>query len=105
MSEAEVERIFNALKPIKTSFLIGEWNGGSLDTGHPGHKSLTAMRWAGKNFRSDDDADPIMVLDDAGERVYSKDWGHSSVSCFTFVFLSFMQKTTSLSALPSVYGI
>lgn len=80
MSEAEVERIYNTLQPVKPSFLIGEWDGGSLDTGHPGHQALVALRWAGKNFRSPDDADPIMVWDDKGKRRCSEEWGHSSVS-------------------------
>lgn len=80
VSESSVERIYNALQPVKPSFLIGDWEGGSLDTGHPGHKTLTAMRWAGKNFRSVDDADPVVVLDEAGRRVWMEEWGHSSVS-------------------------
>lgn len=80
VSSAEVERIFNALQPVKPSFLIGEWDGGSLDTGHPGHKALATLRWAGKTFRSLDDADPMVVWDDEGRRVWKEDWGHSSVS-------------------------
>lgn len=87
-TEAEVEKIFNALKPIKTSFLIGEWDPGDLDTGHVGYKGLKDLGWAGKDFRSDDDCDPIMVLDDAGKRVYNEEWGHSSVS-LVFFSLSF----------------
>lgn len=67
---------------MKPSFLIGEWDGGSLDTGHPGHKALAQMRWAGKSFRSVDDADPILVWDDEGKRVWDEEWGHSSVSSF-----------------------
>lgn len=84
-TEAEVEKIFNALKPIKTSFLIGEWDGGDLDTGHMAYKALKGIRWTGKDFRSDDDGDPIMVLDDAEKRVYNEEWGHSSVSLFFFL--------------------
>ena len=80
VSESSVEEIFNALQPVKTSFLTGDWVGGSLDTGHPGPKQLLEMRWAGKNFRSVDDADPIILYDEAGERVWSEEWGHSSVS-------------------------
>ena len=88
-TEAEVEKIFNALKPIKTSFLIGDWDPGDLDTGHVGSKGLKDLRWAGKDFRSEDDGDPIMVLDDAGKRVYNEEWGHSSVSLF-FLFSLFL---------------
>ena len=80
VSESSVEKIYNALQPIKSSFLIGDWDGGNLDTGHPGYKTLTEMRWAGKNFRSIDDVDPIVVLDEADRRVFGEDWGHASVS-------------------------
>ncbi|PGH13475.1 hypothetical protein AJ79_03605 [Helicocarpus griseus UAMH5409] len=79
VTEAQIERIFNELKPVRPSFLIGEWDGGGLDTGHPGHKTLVAMKWAGKSFRSVDDADPIVVLDETGRRVCSEKWGHSSL--------------------------
>lgn len=68
------------LQPIKPSFLIGDWDCGCLDTGHPGYKTLTEMRWAGKSFRAVDDADPIVVLDEADRRVVNEDWGHASVS-------------------------
>lgn len=105
MSEAEVEKIFNALKPIKSSLLIGEWNGGSFDTGHPGQKSLKGIRWAGKDFRSDDDVDPIMVLDEAGKRVYNEEWGHASVSlilCFFSIIFVVCAKTLISAALDSL---
>lgn len=80
VSEEEIERIFDSLKPVPPQFLIGEWDGGSIDTGHPGHKALVAMRWAGKAFRSMDDAVPIVVLDQNGKRVCDESSGHASVS-------------------------
>lgn len=78
-SEDIVERLFNRLKPIQPAFLIGAWNGGSIDTGHPGHKHLQKMRWAGKTFRSINDADPIVTFDDHGHRVWKEEYGHASV--------------------------
>lgn len=80
VDEREVEIIFNQLKPVSPSFLVGEWDGGDIDTGHIGHKRLAEMRWAGKAFRSMDDGDPIIVHDNDGNRVWDKAWGHSSVS-------------------------
>lgn len=80
IAEADVAEVFDDLPSIKPGVLIGEWDGHSLDTGHPGHAKLTAMRWAGKTFRGVDDADPIVVLNDAGQRVVGKAWGQSSVS-------------------------
>lgn len=86
VSESEVASFFNRLNPIKPSFLIGEWDAGCFRTDHPGYKTLAGMRWAGTNIRTENDADPIVVLDDAGKRVFYEDWGHSSVRNFCFPF-------------------
>ena len=51
-----------------------------MDTGHPIHKSLTEMRWAGKTFHDVDNVDPIMIYDEEGKRVWSESWGHARVS-------------------------
>ena len=77
--ESTVENVYNQLKPVPPSFLIGKWDGGDIDTGHIGHKLLKDMKWAGKDFRSVDDGDPIMVYDAEGNRVWREDWGHCSV--------------------------
>jgi hypothetical protein len=37
-------------------------------TGHPGEDQLDGLRWAGKAFRGPDDVDPMVCLDDGGER-------------------------------------
>ncbi|KAE8420454.1 hypothetical protein BDV36DRAFT_293342 [Aspergillus pseudocaelatus] len=77
--ESTVENVYNQLKPVPPSFLIGKWDGGDIDTGHIGHKLLKDMKWAGKDFRSVDDGDPIMVYDAEGNRVWREDWGHCSL--------------------------
>ncbi|KAB8202249.1 hypothetical protein BDV34DRAFT_237097 [Aspergillus parasiticus] len=77
--ESTVEDVYNQLKPVPPSFLIGKWNGGDIDTGHIGHKLLKEMKWAGKDFRSVDDGDPIMVHDAEGNRIWKEDWGHCSL--------------------------
>ncbi|EOD46361.1 putative transcription factor cmr1 protein [Neofusicoccum parvum UCRNP2] len=79
VTEADVEAVFDQLKPVKPDFLLGEWAGGSLDTGHPGHKNLVSMRWAGKAMRSVNDVDPIIVLDDEGKRTVKEEYGHASL--------------------------
>ncbi|PTB56864.1 hypothetical protein M431DRAFT_81722, partial [Trichoderma harzianum CBS 226.95] len=61
VSETEAEQVFNQLKPIAPSFLIGKWKGGDLNRAY---------------FRSENDGDPIMVLDEQGNRIWNKDWGH-----------------------------
>ncbi|KAJ9150756.1 hypothetical protein NKR23_g3326 [Pleurostoma richardsiae] len=82
--EQDVEAVYNQLQPVNADLILGEWTGGDFDTGHVGHKELMKMRWAGKVFRSVDDADPIMVYDDQGNRVWNKEWGHSSLRQMVF---------------------
>lgn len=81
VAENEVEKLYDALKPLPSpEILIGSWGGGGFDTGHPGYAGLAQARWAGKDFRSVDDVDPIMVLDEKDNRVWNEEWGHASVS-------------------------
>ncbi|KFZ20447.1 hypothetical protein V501_00127 [Pseudogymnoascus sp. VKM F-4519 (FW-2642)] len=77
VTEVEVAAVYNQLEPVDAKFLLGDWTGGDLDTGHIAHKALQGMRWAGKSFRSVDDVDPIIVYDDHNNRVWNKDFGHA----------------------------
>ncbi|KAL8782179.1 MAG: hypothetical protein Q9213_005615 [Squamulea squamosa] len=85
ITEAEAEKIYNALKPLTSrEFLFGCWNGGDFATGHPGSEGLKKVRWAGKDFRGVDDVDPIMVFDEEGKRVWNEEWGHASLREMVF---------------------
>jgi hypothetical protein len=83
VKEAEVAAVYNQLEPVDAKFLLGDWTGGDLDTGHIAHKALQGMRWAGKSFRAVDDVDPIIVYDDQNNRVWNKDFGHAVVRLFS----------------------
>ena len=80
IQENEIEKLYNALEPVNPELLIGDWNGGTFDTGHQGVTRMAELNWAGKTLRSVDDGVPIMVMDTAGNRVKSEEWGGSSVS-------------------------
>lgn len=71
--------LFDRLEPIDTPFMLGEWEGGSFRTGHPGEQQLAALGWAGKVFRGDDDVDPIVVRDPAGARTSSPIMGAATL--------------------------
>lgn len=72
--------------------MVGSWKGGSFDTGHSTHKILDDFKWAGKDFRSADDVDPIMLFKEDGSRVWLDTYGHARVS-----FLLLFQR-------PGLYG-
>lgn len=59
---------FDSLEAIDTSFMLGEWDGGVFNTGHPGERQLGALRWAGKTFHGENDVDPIISRTAAGAR-------------------------------------
>lgn len=79
VEESDVAAIFNQASPVAPEYMIGEWKGGSFDTGHPTHELLKTYNWAGKNFRTVDDVEPIVLYDDAGARVWCKDYGNAQV--------------------------
>lgn len=60
--------LYDDAEPIAIAFLLGDWVGHAFGTDAPEEKMLASIRWAGKNFRAADDVDPIVCLDDAGER-------------------------------------
>ncbi|KAJ7274235.1 hypothetical protein C8J57DRAFT_1178391 [Mycena rebaudengoi] len=78
-SEENATSIFDQLKPIEPSFLMGEWSGGDFDTGHPVTEALKKIDWAGKTFRSEEDVDPIVVHGEGGERKTLEEYGHARV--------------------------
>ncbi|MBJ7330372.1 MAG: DUF4334 domain-containing protein [Solirubrobacteraceae bacterium] len=67
----QVLAFFDELPAVLREEMLGEWSGDLVPTGHPGEAQLDALRWAGKRFTSDDDVNPLICLDDAGERQVS----------------------------------
>lgn len=83
--ESEIAAVYNKLKPVEAEFLLGDWTGGDLDTGHAAHKALADLRWAGKSFHSVDNVDPVMVYDEQNNRVWNEKYGHAVVSAYSIV--------------------
>lgn len=82
LSPPDVLAAFDKLRPVKPEQFIGSWKGANVNTNHPTEAKLTGMRWAGKDFRSTEDVDPIMVYREDGERGWNESWGHARVSLF-----------------------
>jgi hypothetical protein len=64
----DVLAFYDELPPVGVGDMLGEWDGGLVPTGHPGEDQLAGLRWAGKAFRGPDDVDPMVCLDEHGER-------------------------------------
>jgi hypothetical protein len=63
----ELENFWTTLEPVSVDFLIGEWKGGDLVTGHRGDKFL-GERWFGTTFTSASDVDPVVCVDGDGNK-------------------------------------
>lgn len=71
----EVMAFFDSLDAVAPAEMIGDWDGQVILTGHPGERHLDKLRWAGKAFRGLDDVDPMVCLDDSGDRQPSEVMG------------------------------
>lgn len=60
--------LFDALAPLPTAALRGDWEGGLLASGHPGERLLAKLAWCGKRFHADDDVDPLVCRAPDGSR-------------------------------------
>jgi Domain of unknown function (DUF4334)/GXWXG protein len=65
--DAELDEFWATLEPVTVDFMIGEWRGGDLVTGHRGNGFL-GDRWFGTTFTSASDVQPIICLDDDGNK-------------------------------------
>jgi Domain of unknown function (DUF4334)/GXWXG protein len=65
---AQLDTLFDSLPAVSDEFMLGEWQGGVFNTGHPGEQQLQGLAWAGKSFRGRNDVDPIVSLAPDGTR-------------------------------------
>lgn len=72
---AELRRVFAELPAVTVDFMIGDWRGGELPSGHPMDGMLEQARWYGKSFRSATDVQPLVCLDENGERYSNVELG------------------------------
>lgn len=75
----ELEAFFDSLPTLDRSAMLGRFDGGVFDTGHPGERQLGKLGWVGKDFHGFDDVDPIVTRDPSGNRVASPVLGRASL--------------------------
>ncbi|KAI8148482.1 hypothetical protein BJV82DRAFT_653576 [Fennellomyces sp. T-0311] len=81
---SHVESIYNQLKAVESSQLIGEWKGGEIATGSSFGEQLKGIKWDGKKFISVNEVEPIIVLNDKGEREYLEEPGPARIRSVLF---------------------
>ncbi len=62
---ADLDEFWSTLEPVTIDFMMGEWKGGDLPTGHRGDGFL-GNGWFGTTFRSASDVDPVVCVDENG---------------------------------------
>lgn len=91
VDHAQLESLFNQLKPINSDFLLGEWNGGIFNDGHPSGEALRQINWAGKTFHSIEQVKPVILHGaQPGERIWCEDYGLARVCVYCSLILSTM---------------
>ncbi|EXM20319.1 GXWXG domain [Fusarium oxysporum f. sp. vasinfectum] len=80
---AALDSFFDQLPPIPLSHLVGSWNGGFFDTGHPNGDFMKDISWIGKDFFSVDHVDPVIIERDGTRQSWGK-WGLASLKEIVF---------------------
>ncbi|HEY8568232.1 DUF4334 domain-containing protein [Microbulbifer sp.] len=79
VTDEQLFAFFDSLPAMPAMRMLGDWTGGILSHNHPVEKQLKAMAWHGKRFTSANDVNPIISLNDAGERVVNDVLGAASL--------------------------
>jgi hypothetical protein len=76
---SQLSDFYDTLSAIPCEFMLGQWRGVCLNTGHSGEAKLSALGWAGKQFNSINDVMPIMSLSPDGALIANPVMGTASL--------------------------
>jgi Domain of unknown function (DUF4334)/GXWXG protein len=80
IADAELDEFWSELPPTTIEDLIGEWKGGEFQTGHKMNGQLQKARWFGKTFTSASEVQPLVCLDDDGNKFSNVAMGKGEAS-------------------------
>jgi hypothetical protein len=78
--DAELDEFWATLPAVACDFMIGEWKGGEFHTGHRANGFMEKGGWFGKTFNSLDDAQPLVCLDEDGNKFSNTEWMNGEAS-------------------------
>lgn len=84
--DAELDAFWATLPPATVEQMIGDWRGGEFVTGHKMNGLLEKARWFGKSFRSATDVQPLVCLDDDGNKFSNIKLGKGEASLWAEEF-------------------
>jgi hypothetical protein len=71
MSFEAAEALYDTLEAVPTGFMLGEWWGREVSTGHNMDGSLALARWYGKTFLDEENVHPLVHLDGQGRKYFA----------------------------------
>jgi hypothetical protein len=80
VDDAELDEFWASLPPATIDGMIGEWKGGEFLTGHMMNGQLEKVGWFGKTFTSVSEVQPLVCLDDDGNKFSNKEMGKGEAS-------------------------
>ncbi|NDJ90885.1 DUF4334 domain-containing protein [Mycolicibacter kumamotonensis] len=86
IADAELDEFWATLPPATLEQMIGEWRGGEFVTGHKMNGLLEKARWFGKTFRSVTDVQPLVCLDEDGNKFSNVQLGKGEASLWNEEF-------------------
>jgi Domain of unknown function (DUF4334)/GXWXG protein len=80
ITDTELDDYCASLQPATIDGMLGEWKGGEFVTGHRMNGQLENARWFGKTFNSPTDVQPLVCLDENGDRFSNVKMGNGEAS-------------------------
>jgi hypothetical protein len=95
----ELEGFWSTLDPVTIEFMIGEWRGGDLPTGHRAD-SFLGDSWYGTTFTSASDVKPIICVDADGKKYEDTKLMKGGASLWMEEFRGELTATMVYDAMP-----
>lgn len=99
--DAELDQFWDRLAPATTDFMLGEWAGGEFVTGHKMNGLLEKARWFGKTFKSAMDVQPLVCLDENGDKFSNIKLGNGEASLWMEEFRGEVTATMVYDGQPT----
>lgn len=78
--DADLDAFWATLPPATIADMLGEWSGGEFVTGHKMNGLLEKARWFGKTFTSATEVQPLVCLDENGNKFANIELGKGEAS-------------------------
>jgi hypothetical protein len=95
----ELEEFWSTLETVSIDFMIGDWRGGDLATGHRGEGFLDD-RWFGTTFVSASDVQPVVCIDTDGNKYSDTELMNGEASLWMEEFRGEVTATMVYDGLP-----